>query len=106
MQPHDVVALDNSGVDLCSFRVRQFDINDKIEECSVLDYLKVTWQNLKEILLVALPGTLLVMIFALIGGGLGYLLAAHPTIWIRSIVVALMIICFTFYIMKREGNLI
>jgi hypothetical protein len=64
----------------------------------VLHYLKVTWQNLKEILLAALRGTLLVVIFALIGGGLGYLLAAHPTIWVRSIVVVLMIFCFIIWI--------
>ena len=64
----------------------------------MLHYLKVTWQNLKEILLAALRGTLLVVIFALIGGGLGYLLAAHPTIWVRSIVVVLMIFCFIIWI--------
>jgi hypothetical protein len=64
----------------------------------MLDYLKVTWQNLKEILLTAIRGTLLVIIFALIGGGLGYLLAAHPTIWVRSIVVVLMIFCFIIWV--------
>ena len=64
----------------------------------MLAYLKVTWHNLKDILATGLRGTLLVIIFALIGCGLGYLLATHPTIWVRSIVGGLMIFCFIIWV--------
>lgn len=70
----------------------------------MLPYLKMTFQNLKEILATGLRGTLLVMIFALIGSGFGYLLATHPTIWVRSIVGGLMIICFIIWVTLWNPN--
>jgi len=62
------------------------------------NYLKVTCQNLKEILVVGIRGTFFVSFFAVIGGGFGYLLGAHPTLWIRAIVGGIVIFCFIIWI--------
>jgi len=62
------------------------------------NYLKVTWQNLKEIFAVGFKGTFFVSFFAVIGGGLGYQLAAHPTIWVRIVVGGIVIFCFIIWI--------
>ena len=64
---------------------------------NVLNYLKVTGQALKKILVVSLKGTFFALFFAVIGGGLGYLLASHPTLWVRVIVGGLMIVCFIIW---------
>lgn len=64
---------------------------------SVLNYLAVTVQNLKEILTVGLKGTFFILCFSVIGGGFGYLLATHPTVWVRVLVGGIMIICFIIW---------
>ena len=63
----------------------------------MLQYLKVTWNSLKEILVVGLRCTFFVSFFAVFGAGFGYLLAAHPTIWVRTIVGGMVVFCFIIW---------
>lgn len=64
---------------------------------SILGYLGVTVQNLKEILVVGFKWSFFIFCFTVIGGGFGYLLATHPTVWVRVIVGGIMIICFIIW---------
>lgn len=64
---------------------------------SALGYLHVTVQNMKEILAVGFKWSFFIFCFTVIGGGFGYLLATHPTVWVRVIVGGIMIICFIIW---------